>query len=63
MEIDFAEFEKTIIEKFNSSLNRDVEDKIGLANTIGMAAARVATLAIKEYHVRIQQNQVEQKGD
>lgn len=56
MQIDFEEFEKVIVEKFQKSLKPKSEGYDGpdLSDIIGSMAARVATLAIKEYHDRIQ---------
>lgn len=50
MNIDFEKIEKDIVEKFNSTVKQP-DDNIGkMVATIGMMSARVATLAIQEYH-------------
>jgi len=51
VEIDFDELEKLIYEKYEHSFPNP--DDVGLALTIGKIAAKVATLAIYEYHQRV----------
>nr|WP_150959360.1 hypothetical protein [Aneurinibacillus sp. XH2] len=50
MNIDFEKIEKDIVEKFNSTVKQP-DDNIGkMVTTIGMMSARVAIMAIQEYH-------------
>lgn len=48
-EIDFADIEKVVLERLEST----VETKDGLVHLIGKTSARAATLALHEYHKRL----------
>lgn len=60
MDFDVKAFEKEILEQYNKTLIIDEnEDETALMFTkaISGTAARIATIAIAEYHKQINQNQ------
>ncbi|MFF0831064.1 hypothetical protein ACFYU8_29915 [Brevibacillus sp. NPDC003359] len=63
MDIDFAEFEKKLLQQFRSTMDDSEKnaDANALADLISSVAVKVATMAIKEYHENISLHQVSQQ--